>query len=584
MRRQVVAPPSGRLSPLRALIPAPRRTPLRAWIPAPRVSPEDRTPAPAPRRIVRTGLTLTGAAFAAVFFCLSFTPSLLPRAWFLQGVVAGITAATGYALGTAIGALVRVRFRFSARTVRIAWRVLFALVPLLFLFFLWLGARWQRELRGRLGMPPVQEYDVARTLGAGLLTFLLILLIARTLRLATHGCALVFRQVVPNRAAYCAGTVVVALLSYSAVDGLLMAQLFTMADRSAAVVDSGTSNGVVVPTSVLRSGGARSLVGWDSLGRQGRAFVASAPTLPELTAFAGRPALEPIRVYAGLTSADTVEERAALAVREMDRTGAFNRAVIAIITPTGTGWVDNRVTQSLEYMYAGNTALVSMQYSYLPSWISFWGDRSDVVDGASALIGAVRERWAAMPTAHRPKLLMFGESLGTYGIETTFGSAQALAEGSDGALLLGPTFANPVHRQLTKGRAEGSPVWDPVYPGLPVEFAENAATLRDLPGERPKVVYLQNATDPVVWWSWDLFWKKPKWLTGVRGPDVTPDMHWYPGITFWQTSCDLLFANKAPTGHGHVYKSETVDGWAALAAPPGWTVTDTQRLRDLLDG
>ncbi|BAL91983.1 hypothetical protein AMIS_67630 [Actinoplanes missouriensis 431] len=581
MRRQVVAPPPGWLTPLRARIPAPRRSP-ESRAPSPvQDAPRDQG-APRGRRIVRTGLTLTGAAFAAVFFCLAFTPSLLPRAWFLQGVVAGITAATGYALGTAIGALVRVWLRFSERTVRLAWRALFSLVPLLFLFFLWLGTRWQRELRVRLGMPQAQEYDVARTLGVGLLAFAVILLVARSLRLATHGFALVFRQVVPNRAAYCAGTVVVALLSYSALDGLVMAQLVTMADRSAAVVNSGTGNGVMVPTSSLRSGGPRSLVAWDSLGRQGRAFVAGAPSIDELTAFAGRPAREPIRVYAGLTSADTVEERAALAVREMDRTGAFDRAVIAIVTPTGTGWVDGKVTRSLEYMYAGDTALISMQYSYMPSWISFWGDRSDVVGSATALIDAVRGRWAAMPEATRPKLLLFGESLGTYGLEKTFGSAAALAAGSDGALLLGPTFANPVHRQLTEERAAGSPVWDPIYPDLPIEFAENAATLRAPAAERPKVVYLQNATDPVVWWSWDLFWKKPEWLTGERGPDVTPAMHWYPGVTFWQTSCDLLFANKAPTGHGHVYKSETVDGWAALAPPPGWSVSDTLRLRALL--
>ncbi|WP_328461028.1 alpha/beta-hydrolase family protein [Actinoplanes sp. NBC_00393] len=533
---------------------------------------------------MRSGLSITGAAFAAVFYCLAFTPSLLPRAWFLQGVIAGITAAMGYALGTAIGALIRLRHPFGDRTVRIAWRILIALVPLLVVVFLWLGTRWQRELRGRLGMEPAQEYDVARTVGASLLTFGLLLLIARSLRLATHGFALVFRRIVPDRAAYCAGTVVVAVLSYGAFDGLLMAQVFTMADRSAAVINSGTGNGVLVPASSLRSGGPRSLIAWDSLGRQGRSFVAGAPTQAELSEFAGRPAAEPIRLYAGLTSARTLTERADLVVREMDRTGAFDRAVIAVITPTGTGWVDNKVPRSLEYMYAGDTALVSMQYSYLPSWAAFLGDRSEVVDAAGALVGAVRERWAAMPEHDRPKLLLFGESLGTYGLEKTFGTAENLADGSDGALLLGPTFANPVHRQLTRDRAEDSPVWDPVYPGLPVEFAENAAGLRDLTGAPPKVVYLQNATDPVVWWSWDLLWKKPEWLTGERGPDVTPDMHWYPGITFWQTTCDLVFAIKVPTGHGHVYKSETVDGWAALVPPPGWTVSDTLRLRALLDG
>ncbi|MEU4426536.1 alpha/beta-hydrolase family protein [Actinoplanes sp. NPDC024001] len=533
---------------------------------------------------MRAGLSVTGAAFAALFYCLSFTPSLLPRAWFLQGVVAGITAAMGYALGTGVGALIALRRPFHEQTVRLAWRILIALVPLLVVVFLWLGTRWQRELRIRLGMEPAQEYDIARTVGASLLTLGLLLLIARALLLATYACAWVFRRIVSDRAAYCAGTVVVAVLSYGAFDGLLMAQVFTMADRSAAVINNGTGNGVLVPASALRSGGPQSLVAWDSLGRQGRSFVAGAPTREQLTTFAGRPAAEPIRLYAGLTSARTLADRAALVVREMDRTGAFERSVIAVITPTGTGWVDNKVTRSLEYMYAGDTALISMQYSYLPSWAAFLGDRSEVVDAASALITAVRQRWAALPEATRPKLLLFGESLGTYGLEKTFGTAAELVAGSDGALLLGPTFANPVHRQLTDDRAEHSPVWDPVYPDLPVEFAEDAAGLRDLTGSPPKVVYLQNATDPIVWWNWDLLWKKPSWLNGERGPDVTPDMHWYPGITFWQTTCDLVFANKVPTGHGHVYKSETVDGWAAIAPPPGWTDADSLRLRALLDG
>jgi uncharacterized membrane protein len=582
MRRQVVAPPPGWLAPLRGRVPVPRR-PLEPISPPADSIDAPGTPAPAHPRFIRTGLSITGVAFAAVFYCLSFTPSLLPRAWFLQGVVAGITAAMGYALGTAIGALIRLRRRFSDRAVWIAWRVLVALLPLLFLTFLWLGTRWQRELRVRLGMEPAHEYDIARTVGASLLTFGLLLLIARTLLLATYACAWLFRRVVSERAAYCAGTVVVAVLSYGAFDGLLVAQIFTMADRSAAVINNGTGNGVLRPTSALRSGGPQSLVAWDSLGRQGRSFVAGAPPADELTAFAGRPAQEPIRLYAGLTSAYTLTERADLVVREMDRTGAWDRAVVALITPTGTGWVDAKVTRSLEYMYAGDTALVSMQYSYLPSWAAFLGDRSEVVGAADALISAVRQRWAAMPEQTRPKLLLFGESLGTYGLEKVFGNAEGMVTGADGVLMLGPTFANPIHRELTESRAEGSPVWDPDYPNLPIEFAEDAAALRELTGTPPKAVYLQNASDPVVWWSWDLLWKQPSWLIGERGPDVTPDMHWYPGITFWQTTCDLIFANNVPTGHGHVYKSETVDAWAAISPPPGWTVDDTLRLRALLD-
>ncbi|GAB2620594.1 membrane protein [Paractinoplanes abujensis] len=564
MRKLLVAAP---------LIPAQRR--VREVVAAPTVV--------GSRRVVRCGLSVTGVGLCAVFYCLTYTPSLLPRPWFLQGVVAGLTASFGYAGGTAIGAVVRLRWWPSRRVERIAWRVLLILVPPLILLFLWLGTRWQRELRLRLGMPPQQEYDLMRTVGISILTFGALLLLARCLRLAAHGFARLFGRLVPESAAYCAGFVVVTVLSWSAFDGLLLSNLVTSADRSAAITDSGTGDGVVRPASALRSGSLGSLVTWDSLGRQGRNFVTKAPPVSALTAFSGRPALDPIRIYAGLSSADTAQDRAALVVREMDRTGAWNRDVIAVFTPTGTGWVDNDVPSSLEYMYTGDTALVSMQYSYLPSWISFAVDRTKVVDAASALITAVRERWTRMPAHDRPKLLIFGESLGTYGTEKTFGTAAAMVEGADGILLEGPMFANPVHRELTAGRAPGSPVWDPSYPGLPVEFSSESHELRDLTGPPRKVVYMQNSSDPVVWWSPSLLWHKPEWLRGTRGPDVTPDMHWYPVITFWQTTVDLLFANKAPIGHGHVYKSGAVDGWAALAPPPGWTVADTVRLRTLLD-
>ena len=532
---------------------------------------------------MRCGLSVTGFGLSAVFYCLSFTPSLLPRPWFLQGVVAGLTAAMGYAAGTAIGAVVRLRWWPSRRVEVIAWRLLFALVPLLILVFLWLGTRWQRELRVRLGMEPQQEYDALRTVGVSLLTFGLLLLTARLLRLGAHGIARLLIRVVPESAAYCAGFVVITLLSYGAFDGILVDNLYTTADRSAAITDNGTGRGVVQPSSTLRSGGPGSLVSWASLGRQGRNFVTKAPSQQQISAFTGRPATEPIRLYAGLESSDDMKQRAALLVREMDRTGAFDRAVVAVFTPTGTGWVDNDVTSSLEYMYGGNTALVSMQYSYLPSALSFLFGRSQVVEATSALITAVHDRWAAMPAGHRPKLLIFGESLGTYGTEKTFGSAEKMVAGADGILLEGPTFANPIHQRLTEERAAGSPVWDPSYPALPIEFASRAAELREWSGPAPKVVYMQNSSDPVVWVSPSLLWHRPDWLRGQRGPDVTPAMHWYPGITFWQTTVDLMFANKAPTGHGHVYKSGTVDGWAALAAPPGWSTADTVRLRALLD-
>ena len=114
-----------------------------------------------------------------------------------------------------------------------------------------------------------------------------------------------------------------------------------------------------------------------------------------------------------------------------------------------------------------------------------------------------------------------------------------------------------------------------------MEFSRDPADLRS--ATAPKVVYLQNSSDPIVWFHPRLLFQPPDFLDEPRGPDVSEDMHFYPGVTFWQIAVDQFFANGVPAGHGHVYGSGVVDGWAALAAPPGWTDADTIRLRALLD-
>ena len=48
-------------------------------------------------------LKFVGVAFGALFFCLSLTPSLLPRDWLFQGLIGGVNAAFGYGLGVLIG-------------------------------------------------------------------------------------------------------------------------------------------------------------------------------------------------------------------------------------------------------------------------------------------------------------------------------------------------------------------------------------------------------------------------------------------------------------------------------------------------
>jgi uncharacterized membrane protein len=97
-------------------------------------------------------------------------------------------------------------------------------------------------------------------------------------------------------------------------------------------------------------------------------------------------------------------------------------------------------------------------------------------------------------------------------------------------------------------------------------------------------VYLQNGSDPIVWWSPRLILSQPDWLRGEPAPDVSEDMAWLPFVTFWQVTADLVFSTGVPDGHGHKYEADYADGWARVAQPPGWTDADTQRLRELIGG
>ena len=129
----------------------------------------------------------------------------------------------------------------------------------------------------------------------------------------------------------------------------------------------------------------------------------------------------------GLRSAGTPEARARLAVRELERTRAFDRKVLVVITVTGSGWVDPDAAVAIEQMYGGDTALVAQQYSYLPSWIAALMDPTASVEASSALFEAVHERWEQEPEATRPQLVVFGQSLGSYGAEAAFAGPDAPA-------------------------------------------------------------------------------------------------------------------------------------------------------------
>ena len=52
-----------------------------------------------------------------------------------------------------------------------------------------------------------------------------------------------------------------------------------------------------------------------------------------------------------------------------------------MVTTTGSGWVDPASVDTFEYLSGGDSAIVAIQYSYLPSWMSYLVDQSKAPRG-----------------------------------------------------------------------------------------------------------------------------------------------------------------------------------------------------------
>ncbi|MGY2005092.1 alpha/beta hydrolase [Blastococcus sp. SYSU DS1024] len=540
----------------------------------------------------------TGLVVATLFALQAMTPSLLPRSWLFQGIVSGLSAAIGYGFGVLLAWLVRRTslYRRAAgwaagsipdRVRRGLWAALLVGIPVVLLVVLVIAADWQREARALVQLPPQSSAGWLRA--APVLVVLAVLLVAaaRGLRWLARRVARQLRRwvPVPPRVALAAGAVLVTFLTAGIIDGVVLRWALNTADATFSVSNEQTPAGVTQPVLDERSGSPSSLSPWDSLGHYGQAFVAGGPSRDRMARASGLPedaVRTPIRAYVGLDGAEDFDEQAALAVAELERTGAFDRAALLVVTTTGTGWVDQAAPEALELMYGGDVATVATQYSYLPSWISFLVDRGRAQEAGRSLFDAVHARWEQEPENRRPRLLVYGESLGSLGSEAAFDGLNDIRERTDGVLWTGPPNSNRLWSQLVERRDPGTPEVAPVYAGgLVVRFADAPENLLepDGPWLEPRVAYLMHPTDPVVWWSPDLLFSRPDWLVEPRGAGVNPAMSWYPVVTFWQVSADLTNAASPPMGYGHNYAGQLLDAWAIVAPPPGWTGTDTERAR-----
>jgi uncharacterized membrane protein len=505
------------------------------------------------------GLRLSGLIGAGLLFALSMAPSLIPRDAAIQGMLSGFAAAVGFWLGLTVvwlwtfielpfltGGLAKgTRFAASALTV------------LLIGYSLWYAADWQDSLRDFLGLQPLESIYTPIVLLVAIPVALLLREIGRIFSWTTKTISRFLGHLMPRRVSLFLGIVVAAFLLTHLALGTVGRLTLQSLDAMFLALDQLVEDDLIPPSEGITTGSATSLISWEDLGRQGRRFVVSGPSQGAIEDLTGSAAMRPIRVYVGLGAAETPEERAKLAVEEMKRVGAFDRSLLVVAIPTGT--------------------------SYLTSYISLFVEPGYSKASAKALFNTVYGHWRRLPVDSRPRFYLHGLSLGSSGSEQSMNLYTVLGDLIHGAVWSGPPFTNPNWAAFTRGRHPESPFWLPKFSdGSLVRFTNQENAL-DIPGAQwgpMRLVYLQYASDPITFFSTDLFFREPSWLIGTRGPDVSPDLEWIPIVTGLQVAFDMIGASGLGPGLGHLYDaSHYIDAWVAVTEPDGWTDTDIARLK-----
>ncbi|WP_158607542.1 alpha/beta-hydrolase family protein [Flexivirga caeni] len=524
---------------------------------------------------------------------VSFAPSLLPRPWYVQAVATAISALTGYAVGALLGSIgsvaggwlgVRIEIRDDRHRTRVHL-VLWALAGLITVTLWFAGFRGRRHSARLVGLhAPSLGGDAVSLIAALLLTGVVMGLIW-TIRGVFRASRFVLGFALPKPVAGLVAVCLVAVSGAWLTRSVIAARGFEALSASAAHVNNSPPQGLHAPTSRLVSGGPGATQPWRDLGREGEIYTAHTPTAAQLRALTGRPAIPPIRLYAAPeTGAVDAHELVDTIVREIDRTGALNRKYLNVVGTTGSGWVDEYNVRSLEALTDGNVATIAVQYSFLPSIAQFLTNRSLPAHVGAELVERIIRLVDARPAPHRPKLLLSGESLGALSTESAFTTGTEVLDSVDGALWSGTPNATPLWRNLTAARQKGSPEVAPVIDnGANIRFAGNPQQITtDAYGRPlatwgyPRVLFMQHPSDPIVWWDPSLLYRQPAWTRERAGFDVDKDLSWYPLVTFWLTTVDLISANDTGGGHGHRYRAELVNGWAAVL---GVSVTPAEKAK-----
>lgn len=422
------------------------------------------------------GVAVVPVALGVLAAAASWQPSLLPREAPVQLAVTALTTLSVLAAGALVDAGWR-RVRGTAPRLR-PGPVAAALAASTLLVGATAGHAGQVRLASAQGLDALPLGESLLAGGAGAL-----LALAATALVVRGGRAL---RRLARRARGRGGRVVVA--------GVLV---LALAPAQAAAAPAAATAGERLPPRL-------------------QAFVGDVASAQEVEAVSGRPAVVPVRVAVPLTAGDA-RYRAVTAVDELERAGGFDRGLLLVVVPTGSGWVNPAVVEAAELLTGGDVASVAVQYDDRPSWQAFLtGGGALAAAQTDDLLDALADELVGR--ASPPRVVLYGESLGAVGGLPA--SGHPLVEGA-------------------------------VWSGVP----HSARHLVEAVTGRQGVHVVAHADDPVPAWS-------PRLLLG---PTAGWDRGWVPFASFWGATGDLLGSLDQPPGHGHRYGPELVPALADAA-------------------
>jgi uncharacterized membrane protein len=242
-------------------------------------------------------------------------------------------------------------------------------------------------------------------------------------------------------------------------------------------------------------------------------------------------AQDPIRVFVGMKSAPNVAERCDLAMAELERLGAFDRARLVVCSATLRGYVNPVPIAAEEVFAGGDVAHVVVQYfDRRTPWL--WRKVPIAAQTHRELLARLADRAG-------PELCVYGESLGAWSSQKVFKDPEDLdRHGVARALWVGTPYFSRFGR-----RARGDRRFQVVKTKDVLEGDIEVSA---------RFVLLERVTDPVVLFpGFELLWRRPPWYPGGS---------WKPGISFLQGLLDLIKATRwtadQPSTEGHDYRIE----------------------------